>query len=194
MKRDTQKERTTKSRNSWGAKAVFVLLFFARENASLPRNHAQHDAFGHPTGGAAARVCLCFEDAFTYSFDKSTARLIEVPRRASALLTNPIWMWISTIGRCRNCDVHHVIRNASHQFARLDHLVTLKITSSPIELPMITNSRGWTTWTSPRRCPCAQRPPPATAPPPVHPDVVAGRPRCSCLACSLADCSGPPGV
>jgi hypothetical protein len=59
---------------------------------------------------------------------------------------------------------------------------------------IITSLRGWTTWINPPRCPCARRPPPATAPPPVRPDVVAGRPRCSCLACSLADCSGPPGV
>ena len=93
--------------------------FFARENASLPRNHAQHDAFGHPTGGAAARVCLCSEDAFTYSFEQ----VYRASYRSTALLTNPI----STIGRCRNCDVSHVIRNASPIRAagplgtRLDH-------------------------------------------------------------------------
>ena len=28
--------------------SLFVHLFFAHENASLPRNHAQNDAFGHP--------------------------------------------------------------------------------------------------------------------------------------------------
>jgi len=59
-----------------GSKGALDHFFFAQQNASLPRNHAQNDAFGHPNRARLNRI----RDSRTRSWFVQSYNLTFTPR------------------------------------------------------------------------------------------------------------------